>query len=221
MEGCFQFCRFPETFPGKGIVIMQLGNGTEPCQHGVKEKSQPDALALPMLAYLVHPVIPVPGTHQGQTMLPITPAITDGPHTMLVKIAGLLRSTRKIIIRFLFGVEQAPFQETDLFVQYAGITRMQHVTAGHIGQPEIVIGTTGTHTSPGRGMPPMLDISFSELAGGATQQVLAHKGRLRMKDGQGILQLIAETKSSPSLIIPAAAHDPAGNGLIQQPSVCQ
>src|SRR5258708_37238733 len=112
-------------------------------------------------------------------------------------------------------------QEACQFIQYAGISRMQHIPAGHERQPEIVVGATGAYPSPCRGMPPMLHVSFPELTGGAEQKMFAYESRLRMKDSQGILQLIAESECSPRLVITAASPDPAGNGLVKQPPVRQ
>jgi hypothetical protein len=55
---------------GKGGVMPQLGHFGKALQHFAQEEGQPHALALAMLAHLVHAVVPVAGTDQRQAVLP-------------------------------------------------------------------------------------------------------------------------------------------------------
>ena len=68
-------------------------------------------------------------------------------------------------------------------------------------------------------MPPVLDISFPELAARAQQQVFAHQSRLGMDERHHVLQLVAETERAAGLIVPAARPQSASLRLIQKPAV--
>jgi hypothetical protein len=65
----------------------------------------------------------------------------------------------------------------------------------------------------------MLDISFGKLAPCANEQVFTHKPRLGMDESHGVLQLVAETKGSPGLVISAPTPEPAGQSLIKEPAI--
>jgi hypothetical protein len=45
-------------------------------------------------------------------------------------------------------------------------------------------------------MPPVLDVALPELAGRASQQMLAQKVRLRVHQRHGVLQLVAEPEGA-------------------------
>ena len=70
-------------------------------------------------------------------------------------------------------------------------------------------------------MPPVLDIAFLKLSGGAQQEVLADKLRLAVDERHRILKLIAETEGAPRLIVSAPRPQTARQRLVQEPAVGQ
>ena len=91
--------------------------------------------------------------------------------------------------------------------------------AGHIRQPQIVIGKMRPHAAARRGMPPMLHVAFPELPGGGAQQVLAGERRFGVHQRHRVLQLVAETIGSAGLIESRPPPEPAAQCLIEQPAV--
>ena len=70
-------------------------------------------------------------------------------------------------------------------------------------------------------MPPVLDIAFDELPGGAAQQVLAHQRRFRVHERHHVLQLVAEPEGATRLVRSAARPQAAGHRLVHEPAVGQ
>ena len=148
-------------------------------------------------------------------------AVFDGTHAMLIEAGRFGRALRLVVVRFLFRIQLAALQEMDRLVEHARIAGRQHITTGGIRQPQIVVGEMGAHAlSVGR-MPPVLHVALAELALGAADQLLAGEPRCRMDQRHGVLQLIAETVGAAGLIIAAAAPQPAGQCLVDQPAVGQ
>ncbi len=61
----------------------------------------------------------------------------------------------------------------------------------------------------------MLDISLLELAGSAEKEVLAYEERLSVDERHHVLQLIAETKGTPRLIVSVPGPKSARYSLVQ------
>src|SRR3989304_6156196 len=68
----------------EGRITMHAGNLTEPHEHFIQEKTQPDALALAVHAYNVHAVVPVTGADERQAVHAERETAQDGAHTVLV-----------------------------------------------------------------------------------------------------------------------------------------
>src|SRR5438270_513923 len=68
----------------------------------VKEEGEPDAFATAFFSHQVHPVVPIAGAHQGQTVLAEFQSMFDRAHAMLVKRGIFLGAIWQIVIRFLF-----------------------------------------------------------------------------------------------------------------------
>src|SRR5918992_1367100 len=84
----------PATFR-EGQVTAHAGNLSEPHEHVVQEKSQPDAFAFSADAHHVHAVVPVPGADQWEAVLAECEAPQDGSHTVFVQTGCLFRPPRE------------------------------------------------------------------------------------------------------------------------------
>ena len=183
---------------------MLAGHLGELREHFIKEKAQPDAFPFAVFAHQVHAVIPVAGAHERQAVLTKSEGPKDGSHTVVIQTGRFLRPIGQIVIRVLLGVYRAALDEVDRLIQHAGVPGVQDVAARRQRQPEVIIGAMGPYAPAQGGVPPMLDISFRELAGGAQEQVLAHQVRLGVDQRHHVLQLIAETEGAPRLVEAAA-----------------
>src|SRR5438105_2773344 len=67
-------------------------------EHVVKKKGEPDAFAAAFFSYQVHPVIPIAGAHQGQTVLAEFQSMLDRADAMLVKRGRFLGAIWQIVI---------------------------------------------------------------------------------------------------------------------------
>ncbi len=210
----------PATF-GEGHVTGLACDLGEPHEHFIKEESQPDAFPFAVLSHKVHPVVPVAGPHERQAVLAGPEASQDRSPAMFVQAGRFVRPGGKIVVGILLHVHRAPFDEVDGFVQHPGIPRAENVTARRQGQPEEIIGTFRTDASARGGMPPVLDVSLPELAGRASQQMLAQKVRLGVYQRHGVLQLVAEPEGAPRLVVPAPGPDTARQSLVKEPTVGQ
>ena len=72
----------------------------------------------------------------------------------------------------------------------------------------------GSYAPAQGGVPPMLDISFQKLAGGAQEQVLAHQVRFGVDQRHHVLQLIPETEGASRLVVAAARPNAAPDSLV-------
>jgi hypothetical protein len=63
-------------------------------EHVVKKEREPDAFAAAFFSHQVHPVIPIAGAHQGQTVLAEFQSMLDRAHTMLVERGNFLGAIR-------------------------------------------------------------------------------------------------------------------------------
>ena len=80
---------------------MPDGYLRKPCEHFIKEESQPDALAFALFTHEVHAVIPVAGTHQEQAMRTHAETSQDGSDAIVIQTGGCFRPAGKIVIRVL------------------------------------------------------------------------------------------------------------------------
>src|SRR5512144_2307683 len=169
-------------------------------EHFIKEKSEPNAFTLAVLAHQVHAIVPITRADERQAVLAAAKASQNGSHTVIVQTCRFFRRVGKIVIRVLVGVYRAALDEADGFIQHPGVSGIQNVAARGQGQPEKIVRTACTHAPPRRGMPPMLDISLLELVGRAEEEVLAHEPRLGEDESHHVLQLVAETECAPGLV---------------------
>src|SRR5258706_2409534 len=68
-------------------------------------------------------------------------------------------------------------------------------------------------------MPPVLDVPFLELPGGGPQEMLAHDIGPGHRQGQDVLELVAETVCPTGLVERGTGPDPARERLVHEPAV--
>ena len=68
-------------------------------------------------------------------------------------------------------------------------------------------------------MPPVLHVSFDELAGGGPQEVLPRDLAARDRQGHDVLELVAKPVRAPGLIKGRARPYAAGERLVEEPAV--
>ncbi|MCY1448484.1 hypothetical protein D9M71_651540 [compost metagenome] len=102
-------------------------------------------------------------------MAPAFEPLAQGALTMVIEALNQRRTAGQVVVRLLRGIQQAAFEITDLFVQYAAVAGNLQVPAGGQRQPQQVIGAAGAHPALQRWMPPVLHVAFGILMGGAHQ----------------------------------------------------
>ena len=142
-------------------------------------------------------------------------------HAVLIQIGRLVRAAGQIVVRLLFCIQLPAVEETHRFVEHPVVAGGENVAAERQRQPQVVVGTTGTHATIRSRMPPVLDVTFAELVGRAAQEVFARKPGLGMDERHHVLQLVAKTESAARLIVAATRPQPACQRLIDQPAVGQ
>ena len=214
-----QLLRLGEAAFGEGVVVSRPRQFRELREHVVKKECQPDTFAAPIIPHLVHAVVPIARTDQGQAVLAEFQTVLDGAHAMFIKRGRFLRAVRQIVIRFLLRHDRPGFEKGNLFVEHTGVRDTGDVTAGDVRQPEIVVGNMCADAAARRRMPPVLHVAFAELMRGGTKQMFPGESWLSMHQRHHILQLIAEPVGSAGLIKSRSSPEPGAQGLIQEPAV--
>ena len=143
------------------------------------------------------------------------------PHAMLINTRAFVGSARQVVVRVVLRIDRAGFEKVRRFVENRHVAGHQHVAACRQRQPKIIIRAMRAHAAPPRGMPPMLDVAFDELAARTERNLRAHKLRLGVNQGHHVLQLVAETVGSARLVVAAARPQAAGHRLIHEPAIGQ
>lgn len=163
LEMSTQRCCLPPARPGEALVSPRLGQRREPLEHVVQKEPEPHALALALVAYEVHSVVPVPGAHQRETVRAEAQAVLDGAHAVLIERAGLVGVQREVVVAVLVAVHAAPLEERDDLLEDPGVCRRPDVPADRARQEEVVVGDAGSHPPAKEGMPPVLHIPLAKL----------------------------------------------------------
>src|SRR6185503_6074530 len=193
---------FPYTtlFRSKIRVGMNARDLRKLHQHLVKEKTQPDTFAFALHAHQIHAVIPVPGTHERQTMLAETQAHHNGANAMVIQRARALRASWQVVIGIVFRIDWAALDKIDRFIQHAAVAGGDHIAAHRLRQPEEIVRAMRAHSPARWRMPPVLHVALGKLTRGTAQQMLAGEARFGMHECHRILQLIAKAEGAPRLV---------------------
>ena len=213
--------RLPLAAPGERVVAAPAGNLGELHEHVIEEETQPNALAFTLCAHQVHAVVPVARADERKIVLPHAETLQNGSDTMIVQTGSLFRQAGQVVVGIFLRVDRAAGDEGDGLVQHARVPRAQNVASCRERKPKIIVRTVGTHASARGRMPPVLDVSFRELAGGAADQVLAQEARLGVDQRHRVLQLVAETESTSWLVVSGPRPKTARHGLVQEPAIGQ
>ena len=178
----------------RGVSITPaFGKLCKTPEHVVLEEGQPDTFAAAIRADQVHAVVPVAATDQRQAMHATGPGVFQRAQAVSVKRFGLFRTHRQVVITLFLAADRTAFDETDHFIQHAGVAGHLHVTADRQRQPQEIVGAMRAHAAVERRMPPVLDVAFGKLVRSAKQQVLANLRGRGMQHRHAVLQLVAKT----------------------------
>ena len=200
--------------------IARIGQGGNHPDGGDQQPAQPDRCALSAFAHPVHPVVPIAGADQRQTVRPGQGnALVNSPGTMFKQAGGLVRQHGLKEIIMCAGLQLRAFDERDLLVKNGRVTGDPDVVGYAIAQPNPVVRDSGAHPLARMRQPPMLHVALGKLPGGGPQQMAA--GHLWAAKGQrhAVLQLVPETIGPAGLVKPGPCPNTGCKGLIQQPAI--
>ena len=137
-------------------------------------KNQPSQTLSPRPPRPSHAVVPVAGSHEGQTVG------ADGEAA--VERCGTVIEQRPLLRR-LFGPgsrrpipicsQLRPVQVRDHLVEHLDVARHLEVSVDDIREPDSIVGNSGANAATRRRVPPVLDVAFDELSCGRSEQMLA------------------------------------------------
>ena len=194
---------------GQRAVATAFADRDEVGEHRVDEEAEPHAFAAALGADAVHAVVPVAATHQRQAVRTAGQAVINGSSAMLEQRAGVPRQRRLLVRLRLARRERWRREERHLFVQDASVAGGAHVFGDHEWQPQQIIRAAAAKAAARRFVPPMLHVTFHELAPGRAQNVFARQLRSGQQQGHHVLQLIAEPIGAARLVVAGAGPDSA------------
>jgi hypothetical protein len=181
-------------------IVAKPRDICEVCEHRAKEERKPDTFPPAVDTHEIHPVVPVAGAHQRQSVRAEAQSVQDRAHAMLVKRRDFRGPRGQVVVRVLAGVQQPTLEEWNELIEDGGVTRNKDVAGRREGQPQVVIRALRAHAASAGRMPPVLDVAFDELATCRQQDLLARQSRIRVQQRKRILQLIAETERAARLV---------------------
>src|SRR5882672_6585353 len=196
-----------------------VGDRGELSQVREEKPAQPDALSPALVAHTVHPVVPIPATDQGQVVAAHLETSIQGPRTMLEQRRPFGRFSGLEVGFLLPVLESRAFEPRNLVVEHRSVPGRLEITGHRIGKPEAVVGDPGPHPAARGGMPPVLDIPFRKLPGRGPQEVLAHEIGSHHRQGQDVLDLVAEAVGPTGLVERGPGPDATRERLVEKPAV--
>src|SRR3989442_2636964 len=128
-------------------------------QDRMEEPGEPDTLPLSLGPHEVHPVVPVPCSHQRETMAPDGQAAVESSGAMF-EHRGLLLGAARLQIRVeLLAAGGRPFEEGHDLVEEAPIAGGLDILLDDVGKPEAIVGDPGPHSPTGRPGSALLDVA--------------------------------------------------------------
>src|SRR2546426_12356439 len=116
-------------------------------QDRLKEPAEPDALPLPFGAHEVHPVVPVPGPHQRETVAPDRQAAVERAGAVLEQRTPLSGHAWLEIRLGLPGGEERPPEERNDLVEEARLFGDLEIPEDHVRKPEQIVGDAGPNAA--------------------------------------------------------------------------
>ena len=140
-------------------------------------------------------------------------------YAVLVEASLLVTHAGLVVDLVLVRLKSPHREKGHRLVEHRRIAGHLYIVIHHVRQPGQVIGEACPHAAPRRRMPPVLHIPFLKLPSRGAQDVRARHLRLRIHECHHVLQLVAESVRASALIDRRARPHPAGERLVQRPSV--
>ncbi len=191
-------------FVRSGCISALFGMQRESASSCDQEPGEPHAFATPFDADPIHSIVPVADSDQRQPMFTSGARATERAQTVLVHSGRLLRDLGRIVHLVLMRLECSHLEKGHALIQHGGVASYRDVVVDDEREPGEVIGKARADAAARLWMPPVLHISFDELAGSSPQNVLASERRLGVDESHTVLQLIAEPERTTTLVQRAA-----------------
>ncbi len=104
-------------------------------EHGMEEPAEPDALATPLVADPVHPVVPVAGADQRQAVRTDGQAGLDRPGAVLEQGRRFSGEFRQVVRVVLAGTDRRALDERHRLVEDGRLAGDRDVPADDVRQP--------------------------------------------------------------------------------------
>src|ERR1700682_832305 len=112
------------------------------------------------------------------------PSMVDGSPAMFPERSGVGRDRRDKKPLVFVRLQWIAFEEWDLFGKEDGVAGNGEIPRYYERQPQQIVGAEGSHTHAGFRMPPMLNVTFDELAAGRTNNVVPRNFGTGVDKGQ-------------------------------------
>ena len=176
---------------GDGHIAAGLGVLGESPQGSDQEPREPHTLPPALHTHPVHPVVPVTDADQGKPVRAGGAGSLERSQAVLVHARALLGDLGQVVHLVLIRFQRAHAEKGDGLVEHGRVAGDAHIVIDHVRQPGEIIGEPGAHAAPALRVPPVLHVTFDELAGGRAQDVLPGERRLGVDEGHHVLELIA------------------------------
>src|SRR4051812_12300346 len=187
----------------------------------MQKKPEPGAFTSPSGTDAVHPIVPITGAKQREPVNACSEPFVNCTDAVLEDGSGLTRDTGRSV-RFVFvSSKQWCLQVRHPLAQNEVVAGGADVCGDDVGEPQQVVGATGSQSTSRGLMPPVLDVAFQELPPSGAKQMLAGQRRLSEQQRQHVLQLIPESKCTARLVVAGTCPQPTAHVLIEQPAIQQ
>ena len=206
-----RFCPLavPPPFAQRGEAVQRQG----------QEHPQPYAFPLPPGAEEAEAVVPVPAPYQREPVRAAGRGPFQRPHAVEIKRIGMAGGGRLAVPVVLVGAEGRPGQPADPHIQDFGVAGKVDIFRRGEGEPHQIVGAAGAHPAQAarEPVPPVEDVPFLKLDGGAPHQLAAGDSRIQPERGERILELVPEPPCAAALVEPGAGEEAAGKHLPGDP----
>ena len=212
----------PATSPPPRASSARVAERGEAIHRRAQEPAEPDALAAPLRADAVHPVVPVAVAHQRETVRALGQRALERASAVLEERTPRRADASYCAYRSCSsGASGSPVEERHRLVEdrrvAGGAATYSAVTNGSQSH---VVRAARPHAATGRWVPPVQDVAFLELMRGRFEDVRArHVGRC-VEQRQDVLELVADTRRRRSTDrSPCDRRRATTRRLVEQPAV--
>ncbi len=108
-------------------------------EHRHQEPGQPNALAFPLDAHSIHPVVPIADADERQSVRACGQAALDRPATVLVQAGTLHCRLWNEVHLMLILLQQRSVEERHVLLEDSFVSSDLHILGDHVWEPEKVI----------------------------------------------------------------------------------